>query len=106
MKTRLPALSGILFAALVLGACAAYQPQPLLPDADLQGMQTATIGDVTVSVAILTDDQAEQHFGVAFARRGLQALWIRVRNEPTGSSGSFAIPWIRTSIRPMRRPSC
>ena len=95
MKTRLPALSGTLFAALVLGACAAFQPQPLLPDADLQGMQTATIGDVTVSVAILTDDQAEQHFGVAFARRGLQALWIRVRNESHGQ-----LWFIRNTVDP------
>ena len=73
MTTRFWAVCAILIAALTLGACAAYQPQPLLPDADLQGVQTATIGDVTVSVAILTDGQAEQHFGVEFGRRGLQA---------------------------------
>jgi hypothetical protein len=64
----------------VLGACASYEPQPLPLDTDLQGVQTETINDVTVSVAILTDEQAAQHFGVDFARNGLQALWLRVHN--------------------------
>jgi hypothetical protein len=48
--------------------------------ADLQGVQSSTIDDVTVSVAILTDEQAQQHFGADFARNDMQALWIRVRN--------------------------
>jgi hypothetical protein len=70
------------FMAFALGACASnYEPQPLVLDVDLQGVQTRTIDDVTVSVAILTDEQAEQHFGVDFAFSGLQALYIRVRNE-------------------------
>jgi hypothetical protein len=64
-----------------MGACASFQPQPLVLDVDLQGVQTKTIDDVTVSVAILTDEQAEQHFGVDLALRGLQALFIKVRNE-------------------------
>jgi len=68
--------------ALALGACAStYEPQPLVPDVDLQGVQTKTIDDVTVSVAILTDDQAQQHFGTDLGKNGLQALYIRVRNE-------------------------
>jgi hypothetical protein len=78
---RLFARLAILAPALVLGACASYEPQPLALDVDLVGVQTRTIEDVTVSVAILTDEQAEQHFGVDFARNGLQALYIKVRNE-------------------------
>jgi len=68
--------------ALALGACASsYEPKPLIPDVDLQGVQTRTIDDVTVSVAILTDEQARQHFGADLAKNGLQALYIKVRNE-------------------------
>ena len=70
-----------LVAALALGACASsYEPQPLAIDMDLEGVQSATFEDVTVSVAILTDEQAKQHFGADFAKNGLQALWLRVRN--------------------------
>ena len=64
-----------------LGACASFEPQPLALDVELQGVQSHTIEGVTVSVAILTDEQAKQHFGVDFAKRGLQALYINVRNE-------------------------
>lgn len=77
---RFIATAATLFAATLLGACATYEPQPLVLDTDLQGVQTETIDDVTVSVAILTDEQAAQHFGVDFARNGLQALWLRVHN--------------------------
>jgi LssY C-terminus len=35
---------------------------------------------VTVSVSILTDEQARRHFGADFGKRELQALWISVRN--------------------------
>ena len=67
--------------ALFLGACATtYEPQPLVLDANLQGVQTTTIDDVTVSVAMLTDEQAQKHFGTDFAKNGLQALYIKVRN--------------------------
>lgn len=66
--------------AIFLAACASFQPQPLELDADLQGVQSSTIDDVTVSVAILTDEQARRHFGADFAKNDLQALWIRVRN--------------------------
>ena len=67
-------------AAALLAGCASFQPQPLALAADLQGVQSSTIDDVTVSVAILTDEQAQQHFGADFAKNNLQALWIRVRN--------------------------
>lgn len=82
--------------ALVLGACAStYEPKPLVPDVDLQGVQTNTIDDVTVSVAILTDEQARQHFGADLAKNGLQALYIRVRNE-----SNHRLWFIRNTVDP------
>ena len=61
----------------------------------LRDVRSKTIGDVSVSVSILTDEQARRHFGVDFARHELQALWISVRN------GSDRRLWfILTSLDP------
>ena len=70
-----------------LGGCATappYAPQRLMPPDELSGVQSKTVGDVTVSVAILTDEQARTHFGADLGREGLQALWLRVRNGLPG----------------------
>ena len=81
-ENRIVARTLVAAAALALGACASsYEPKPLVLDVELQGVQTKTIDDVTVSVAILTDDQARQHFGADLAKHDLQALYIKVRNE-------------------------
>jgi hypothetical protein len=81
-ENRIIARTLVATAALVLGACSSsYEPKPLVLDVELQGVQTRTIDEVTVSVAILTDEQARQHFGADLAKRDLQALYIKVRNE-------------------------
>lgn len=71
-----------LVSLLWLQACAstAFAPDPLTAPQDLRDVQTRTIGDVSVAVAILTDDQARQHFGADFRKHELQAIWIGVRN--------------------------
>jgi hypothetical protein len=49
-----------------IAACAArdrYNPQDAEEKSSVDNFQSRTINDVTVSVAILTDEQAEQHFG-------------------------------------------
>ena len=68
-------------AALALAGCAtAYLPQRLHAPDELRDVQSKTIGEVTVSVSILTDEQARRHFGVDLGQRDLQALWLSVRN--------------------------
>lgn len=75
-RILLPALIAVTFS----GCAATYRTEPLdLPD-DLGDMQSKSVGDVMVSVAVLTDEQAQRHFGVDFAGHELQALWIGVRN--------------------------
>jgi uncharacterized lipoprotein YajG len=55
-------------AALLLTGCAtAFQPQPLATPDELHNVQSTLVGDVTVSVAILTDEHAAQHCGTAAA---------------------------------------
>jgi len=66
---------------LALAGCATtFEPQRLATPDELRDVQSKSIGDVTVSVSILTDEQARRHFGVDFGRHGLQALWMSVRN--------------------------
>jgi hypothetical protein len=67
-------------ACLVLAACASFAPRPSAPEQRIEEVQTRTHGDVTVSVAIFTDAQARDHFGVDLGAHGVQAAWIRVRN--------------------------
>jgi hypothetical protein len=78
-----------------LAGCASYAPQPLDPETDVENIQTKSLEDITVSVGILTDDQAQRFFGVDFKAHELQAMWIRVRNE---SSRTFWL--LRNAVDP------
>lgn len=70
-----------LLAGLMLSGCAANRaPAPLDMPADLLAVQSAVVDDVTVSVSILTDEQAARHFGVDLAKHEVQVLWVRVHN--------------------------
>jgi hypothetical protein len=68
---------------LAVSACGTtrFAPRPLDVPAEFSGMQSKTIDGVTVSVAILTDAQAQAQFGIDFRRLELQAVWISVRNS-------------------------
>ncbi len=69
--------------AIVLAGCAGQTvltPWAVLTPEQLDNVQTKALGDIQVSVAILNNDEAEQHYGVDIGAAGLQALWVRVRN--------------------------
>lgn len=90
-----PAWFACLAVALLMcadAAAAPFAPRLLSTPAELRDVQTKTVGDVSVSVSILTDAQARQHFGVDFARHSLQALWISVRN------GSDRRRWLMRNV--------
>lgn len=72
----------LLSAVLMVAACASatFEPQSLAEPKQSASYRTRTIGDVKVSVAILTDKEAKRHFGADLGEHGVQALWIRVRN--------------------------
>jgi hypothetical protein len=77
----------LVLVAIALAGCASrasFVPQRLISPDQLTGVQTKQIKDVIVSVAILTDEQAESHFGVDLGGSGLQALWMRVQNGRKG----------------------
>ena len=58
--------------ALAIAGCAtSFEPRPLGAPAAIENLQSRTIGEVTVSAGILTDQQAAEHFGVDFAAHEL-----------------------------------
>ena len=73
-------LLAILMLALAGCATSTFAPERLVTPDELRDVRSKAIGDVGVSVSILTDAQARRHFGVDLARHELQALWISVRN--------------------------
>jgi len=82
-RTMVAASRTWLFTLLLLaltGCAATFEPKRLATPDELRDVQSKAIGEVGVSVSILTDEQARQHFGVDFARHGLQALWMSVHN--------------------------
>ncbi len=79
--SRIASIPLLAAATLALSGCATtFAPQPLTTPEELREVQSKTIADVTVSVAILTDEQAMQHFGADFAGNELQVLWMSVHN--------------------------
>lgn len=84
--------------ALMAGACAPpamRSGDPSTPLADLQGAlmagnretafadrtQTKTMDRVTVSACILPDEEARRRYGANLAKKGIQAVWLRVANK-------------------------
>ncbi|MGR8946519.1 MAG: LssY C-terminal domain-containing protein [Gammaproteobacteria bacterium] len=80
---RLQTLTFLL--AMLLAGCASYVPRPIATPPLEQVNQSSVVDDVQVSTTILSDDQAAQHYGVDLASRGLQAIWLQIRND--SSSG-------------------
>ena len=70
----------LLMLAVVGCATTSFAPERLVTPVELRDVKSKMIGDVGVSVSILTDAQARQHFGVDLGRHELQALWMSVRN--------------------------
>jgi hypothetical protein len=66
--------------SVIAGCATTYEPELLLTPDELRDVQSKTVGEVTVSVSILTDAHALQHFGADLGKHGLQALWMGVRN--------------------------
>jgi hypothetical protein len=66
-----------------LGGCASesFNPQLLATPDELTDVQTKIVDDVSVSVAILNDEQAQTHYGVDLGAAELQSLWVKIRNE-------------------------
>jgi len=103
----------IVLAAGTLGACTGVAALPEAGPAPELAVQTDSRQDVTVSVAVLDDAQAEARFGVDLASQGLQAVWLRIDNrsqqrlwllvaalDPSYYSADEAAYMFRAAVRP------
>jgi hypothetical protein len=78
--TRVMAIVAML--AMTAGGCAGVASPPDNPSFE-QHLATKKKNNITVSVAVLTDAEAKQYFGFPLADKGVQAVWLKVRNQNT-----------------------
>lgn len=71
--------------SLAAGGCAKPPPDPASRDVFEARALTQQQGQVTVRAAVLGDDESNRFFGVSLADKGMQAVWLGVRNDSTGT---------------------
>jgi hypothetical protein len=72
--------------ALLAGsACTKPPPDPSGRSAFESRATTQQQAQVTVRAAVLGDDESLRFFGVSLADRGMQAVWLRVKNNSAGT---------------------
>ena len=109
---RLPALL-LALSTIALGGCTGLAALPDAGPPPALEVQSDSVADVTVSVAVLDDDQARARYGVDLADQDLQAVWLRIENrspqrlwllvaalDPSYYSADEAAFMFRTAIRP------
>ena len=71
----------VLLLTWLLAGCASYGPNAITSLPSTQIHDSRTVDDVQVAMSILSDDQAAAHYGVDLASHGLQATWLKIRND-------------------------
>ncbi len=66
--------------ALVALGCASFEPRALQEVPFLERAVSETRGELTVTVAVPTREEARKLFGVDLARLQIQPVWIEIRN--------------------------
>jgi len=74
-------LATIVATISMLSACATHTTTPEPAEVEELVIQTQSIEDVSVSVGILTGDQAIAQFGADLSDEDLQAVWLRIDNQ-------------------------
>jgi len=76
---RMPALAAML-AILLGGGCATVPNSPSTAPFE-EHLATKQNDKLVVSIAVLTDAEAEQYFGCPLGKQGIQAVWLKVLNQ-------------------------
>ncbi len=74
------AVAALMLCSLALG-CASFDPAPLDEVPFRERAQTKTLGGVSVSVSVLGGAETREAFGVSMDRKGIQPVWLRIRND-------------------------
>jgi len=100
----------MLLVMVFCSACAG-EPQRAEPAAESSlPRQTAPVAGagtsqdgVTVRIAIPTDEEVSQHFGLGFAENGIQPIWLRIENASDVDYWLLPIAVDPTTTRPTKR---
>ncbi|MCP4258727.1 MAG: hypothetical protein GY774_14685 [Planctomycetes bacterium] len=78
---RFPAVFVLLTLLIMwLPACKTYSPTPIDQVPFLERSQTQTVGGLTVTAAVLSHEESEQIFGRPLAKKGIQPVWLEIKN--------------------------
>jgi hypothetical protein len=76
-----PGWVSFLILSLIFSGCVRYRPQTSDRASFMARAQTQTQGNVTVTVAVLSDKEAKKVFGVNLAKKGVQPVWVEIQNK-------------------------
>ena len=79
--TYVKALSVSLVVFVSWSGCVSYRPKPAAEVPFMERAQTQEDGDVKVTAAVLSDKEGREVFGVPLAKKGVQALWLKIENR-------------------------
>jgi hypothetical protein len=67
--------------SIVSSGCVSYRYTPVAEVPFLERAQTQEDGKVQATVSVLSDKEAKDVFGVSLARKGMQAVWLKIENR-------------------------
>jgi len=67
--------------ALTMFGCSAAQPDPSSKDHFVSRAVAQQQGQVTVRLAVLSDDESQRYFGAGLADEGIQPVWMSIENS-------------------------
>lgn len=76
---------------LMLTSCAQYRHTQRYDLDFFQRAQISSIGDVEVSVVVLSDEESAELFGAFVAETGIQPVWVRIRNNDPVSYSFYPV---------------
>jgi hypothetical protein len=71
----------VLLLVAAAGGCAGYRPEPISSVPFLARSQVKSEHGIRVTVAVPSDEESEQLFGVPLATEGIQPVWLRIENR-------------------------
>lgn len=65
----------------LLNGCSTFKPEPNTIDSFIARKQVRTVGDVTISIVVLSAEESTTVFGVNIAKKKIQPIWLEIDNR-------------------------